>query len=675
MTMQNQWHAMRGFTRDPSVTKQRLKPGTVKRIAGYARPYRLDLTIFLLAAALDAVVTVLYPVLLGIVIDKGILPKRTSVVLVVAGIVAGLAIFDAFLGVVQRYFTSRVGEGLIYDLRSQVFEHVQRQPIAFFTRAQTGSLVSRLNNDVIGAQQALTSTLSSVVSSVLQLVLVLAAMFFYSWLITVVALVLIPVFLYPARRVGRRLQRLTRESMQLDAQMGSTMTERFNVAGAMLAKLYGRPADELSLFSGRAARVRDIGVLTALWGSALMTGLGLLATLSTSVVYGLGGELVIRGVLQIGGLVALATLLSRLYAPITALSNVQVNVMTALVSFDRVFEVLDLKPLIDEREGAVPLAAAPGASGWLAGPSPAPAIEFDHVSFRYPAAADVSLASLESIALPVPERAGPSQNALTDVSFVAPAGKLTALVGPSGAGKTTITHLVSRMYDPTSGVVRIGGSDIRDVTLASLHDVVGVVTQDAHLYHDTIRANLLYARPQASERELILACQAAQIWDLVAGLPDGLDTVVGDRGYRLSGGEKQRIAIARLLLKAPSVVVLDEATAHLDSESEAAVQRALKTALAGRTSLVIAHRLSTIREADQILVIDDGQVVERGPHGNLLAAGGLYADLYQTQFARQESAEPALPQAAPTAVDAASVDAASVEAASVEAASVEAASI
>ncbi len=646
MTMQHQWQAMRGFTRDPSVTKQRLKPGTVRRIARYARPYRLELAIFLLASALDAVVTVAYPVLLGIVIDKGIVPRHTSVVLAVAGIVAGLAVFDAFLGVVQRYFTARVGEGLIYDLRAQVFEHVQRQPIAFFTRAQTGSLVSRLNSDVIGAQQALTSTLSSVVSSALQLVLVLAAMFFYSWLVTVVALVLIPVFLYPARRVGRRLQRLTRESMQLDAQMGSTMTERFNVAGAMLAKLYGRPADELSLFSGRAARVRDIGVLTALWGSALFTGLGLLATLSTSVVYGLGGDLVIRGTLQIGGMVALATLLSRLYGPITALSNVQVNVMTALVSFDRVFEVLDLRPLIDEREGAVPLAGAPGASGWQAGPSRAPAIEFDHVSFRYPAAAEVSLASLESIALPVPERPGPGLQALTDVSFVAPAGKLTALVGPSGAGKTTITHLVSRMYDPTSGVVRIGGTDIRDVTLISLHDAVGVVTQDAHLFHDTIRANLQYARPQATEPELILACQAAQIWDLVAGLPDGLDTVVGDRGYRLSGGEKQRIAIARLLLKAPSVVVLDEATAHLDSESEAAVQRALKTALAGRTSLVIAHRLSTIREADQILVIDGGQVIERGVHAGLLAAGGLYADLYQTQFARQEGIQPAPADAA-----------------------------
>jgi ATP-binding cassette, subfamily B, bacterial len=637
MTMQNQWHAMRGFSRDPSVTKQKLKPGTVRRIAGYARPYRLDLVIFLLAAALDAVVTVMYPVLIGVVIDKGIVPRKTDVVLIVAGIVAGLAVFDAFLGIVQRYFTSRVGEGLIYDLRTQVFGHVQRQPLAFFTRAQTGSLVSRLNSDVIGAQQALTSTLASVVSSVLQLALVLAAMFFYSWQVTVVALVLIPIFLYPARRLGRRLQRLTRESMQLDAQMGSTMTERFNVAGAMLSKLYGRPADDLDLFSGRAGRVRDIGVLTALWGSALFTGLTLLATLSTSVVYGLGGELVIRGTLQIGAMVAMATLLSRLYGPITSLSNVQVNVMTALVSFDRVFEVLDLKPLIDESPGAVQLAGARGGGG-PSGSLAAPDIEFDHVSFRYPAASEVSLASLESIALPAPERPAGDQQALTDVSFRAPAGKLTALVGPSGAGKTTITHLVSRMYDPTDGVVRIGGADIRDVTLESLHDVVGVVTQDAHLYHDTIRANLLYARPAASEQELILACQAAQIWDLVSGLPDGLDTVVGDRGYRLSGGEKQRIAIARLLLKAPSVVVLDEATAHLDSESEAAVQRALKTALAGRTSVVIAHRLSTIREADQILVIDNGRVVEQGRHVDLLAAGGLYADLYQTQFAQQEAA-------------------------------------
>jgi ATP-binding cassette, subfamily B, bacterial len=625
---------MRGFARDPSVTKQKLKPGTVRRVAGYARPYRWELVIFLAAAALDAVITVSYPVLLGWIIDRGIIPKRLGVVLVIAGVAAGLAVFDAFLNIVQRWYNARVGEGLIYDLRTQVFGHVQRQPLAFFTRAQTGSLVSRLNSDVIGAQQALTSTLSSVVSSALQLILVLVAMLYFSWLVTVIGLVLIPMFLIPARLVGRRLQRLTRESMQLDAALGSTMTERFNVAGAMLVKLFGRPREESATFGERAARVRDIGVVQAMYGSALFISLTLLASLSTAVVYGLGGDLVIRGAFQIGTLVTLALLLRQLYAPITSLSNVQVNVMTALVSFDRVFEVLDLKPLIADKPGAVALRLGqPGGNGY----GPAADIVFDHVWFRYPPASEVSLASLESIALPAPERTDASLGVLHDVSFTAPAGQLTALVGPSGAGKTTITNLVARLYDPDQGAVRIGGTDVRDVTQESLHDAVGVVTQDAHLFHDTIRANLAYARPGATEQELVDACRAAQIWDLVSVLPDGLDTVVGDRGYRLSGGEKQRVSLARLLLKAPAVVVLDEATAHLDSESEVAVQRALKAALAGRTSLVIAHRLSTIREADQILVIEDGRVRERGGHAELLAAGGLYADLYQTQFARQET--------------------------------------
>jgi ATP-binding cassette subfamily B protein len=631
----SQWHAMRGFTRDPSVTKQRLKPGTVQRIAGYARPYRRDLAIFILAAALDAVITVSYPVLLGVIIDQGIEPKRTGVVLGLAGVVASLALLDAFLNLGQRYFSARVGEGLVYDLRTQVFGHVQRQPIAFFTRAQTGSLVSRLNSDVIGAQQALTSTLSSVVSSVLQLILVLIAMFYYSWLVTVIALLLLPVFLVPARLVGRRLQRLTREAMQLDAAMGTTMTERFNVAGAMLVKLFGKTDAENQVFAGRAAKVRDIGVVQAIYGGTLFIALTLLASLATAVVYGVGGTLVVRGAFQVGALVTLALLLQRLYGPITSLSNVQINVMTALVSFDRVFEVLDLKPLIGDRAGAVPLVVAGQARG--SGPAGPPGdIVFDSVSFRYPAASEVSLASLESIALDVPERADASLGVLHEVSFTAPARQLTALVGPSGAGKTTITHLVSRLYDPDEGAVRIGGTDIRDVTQDSLHDAVGVVTQDAHLFHDTIRANLAYARPGATERELIAACEAAQIWDLISVLPDGLDTIVGDRGYRLSGGEKQRVALARLLLKAPVVVVLDEATAHLDSESEAAVQRALKTALAGRTSLVIAHRLSTIRDADQILVIDKGRVRVHGRHEDLLAAGGLYAELYRTQFASQE---------------------------------------
>ncbi len=619
---------MRSFRQDPTVTQQKLKPGTVRRIISYAKPYRLYLSLFLFATVLDALITVVNPLLLRAIIDKGILGHSEALVIGLAGTVAAVAVFDAFLGFVTRWYSARIGEGLIYDLRTQVFSHVQQQPIAFFTRAQTGSLVSRLNSDVIGAQQAITSTMSSVVSNILTVGAILVTMFYLSWQISLIALVLIPLFLLPARRVGRRLQRLTRESMQLDAAMSSTMTERFNVAGAMLVKLFGRPREESEVFAERAGRVRDIGVVQAMYGQVFFISLSLLAALATAVVYGVGGTLVIRGALQIGTLVALSQLLVRVYGPIAQLSNVQISVMTALVSFDRVFEILDLKPLIAERPDASVL-PAPTAGGL------APEIEFDHVSFRYPTASEVSLASLESIALPAPERQGATAGVLHDVSFHAPSGKLTALVGPSGAGKTTITALAARLYDPDDGVVRIGGHDVKDVTLDSLHDVVGVVTQDAHLFHDTIRANLTYARPAATELELIGACEAAQIWDLISDLPDGLDTVVGDRGYRLSGGEKQRVAIARLLLKAPSVVVLDEATAHLDSESEVAVQRALKTAFAGRTSLVIAHRLSTIREADQILVVDAGRITQRGTHEELLAAGGLYADLYHTQFAGQ----------------------------------------
>jgi len=631
MTVAN-WQAMRSFTRDRSVTQQRIKPGTVRRIISYARPYRLHLAVYLAMTVVSAVIGVAVPLLLKNIVDDGILPKNTAVVFQIAGVVAGLALAGAGISVATRWFSARIGEGLIYDLRTEVFRHVQRQPIAFFTRAQTGSLVSRLNSDVIGAQQALTSTLSSVVSNVVGLALVFAAMIWLSWLVTVISLVLIPLFVIPARLVGRRLQRLTRESMQLDAEMGSTMTERFNVAGAMLVKLFGDPENESRVFAHRAARVRDIGVVTAMYGGALFIALSLLASMATAVVYGVGGGLVIHGTFQLGTLVALTALLGRLYGPITALSNVQVDVMTALVSFDRVFEVLDLKPLIADRPGAKPL---PRGSS--------PEVTFDRVSFRYPSASEVSLASLESIALPAPERADQNHDVLHDMTFTAPAGQLTALVGPSGAGKTTITALVSRLYDPVSGTVLVGGHDLRDVTQQSLHEAVGVVTQDAHMFHDTIRANLVYARESATEDELVEACKSAQIWQLIASLPDGLDTVVGDRGYRLSGGEKQRLAIARLLLKAPEVVVLDEATAHLDSESEVAVQRALKAALAGRTSLVIAHRLSTIREADQILVIDGGRIRELGKHEDLLAAGGLYAELYHTQFARQETT--ALPAA------------------------------
>jgi ATP-binding cassette subfamily B protein len=632
---------MRSFRQDPTVTQQKLKPGTVRRIIGYAKPYKLYLSLFLVATILDSLITVVNPLLLRVIIDKGILGHREAIVAVIAGAVAAVAAFDAFLGFTTRWYSARIGEGLIYDLRTEVFSHVQQQPIAFFTRAQTGSLVSRLNSDVIGAQQAITSTMASVVSNILTVGAILITMFYLSWQISLIAIVLIPLFLLPARRVGRRLQRLTRESMQLDAVMGSTMTERFNVAGAMLVKLFGRPREESDVFAERAGRVRDIGIIQAMYGQVFFISLTLLAALATALVYGLGGSLVISGALQVGTLVALSQLLVRVYGPIAQLANVQISVMTALVSFDRVFEVLDLKPLIAERPDAAVLPARVAAEG-LAGSAGsagsatvAPQIEFDGVSFRYPTASEVSLASLESIALPRPERPGAVAGVLHEVSFRAPSGKLTALVGPSGAGKTTITALAARLYDPNDGIVRIGGYDVKDVTLESLHDVVGVVTQDAHLFHDTIRVNLTYARPSASELELIEACEAAQIWDLISHLPDGLDTVVGDRGYRLSGGEKQRVAVARLLLKAPSVVVLDEATAHLDSESEAAVQRALKTALAGRTSLVIAHRLSTVREADQILVVDAGRIVQRGTHEELLAAGGLYADLYHTQFAGQ----------------------------------------
>src|ERR1700723_3053592 len=623
---------MRSFRQDPSVTQQKLKPGIVRRIMKDAKPHKLWRSLFLIVTILDALITVVNPLLLRAIIDKGILGHHLAVVIGIASAVAAVAVFDPFLGFASRWYSSRIGEGLIYDLRTEVFSHVQQQPIAFFTRAQTGSLVSRLNSDVIGAQQAITSTMSSVVSNILTVGAILVTMFYLSWEISLVAVVLIPLFLLPARRVGRRLQRLTRESMQLDAAMGSTMTERFNVAGAMLVKLFGKPQKESDVFAGRAGRGRDIGVIQSMYGSVFFISLSLLAALATAVVYGVGGTLAVRGALQVGTLVALTQLLVRVYGPIAQLSNVQISVMTALVSFDRVFEVLDLKPLIADRPDAVVLPARVQSADGLV----APDIEFDDVSFRYPSASEVSLASLESIALRAPERPASAAGVLPDVSFRAPSGQLTALVGPSGAGKTTITALAARLYDPNEGTVRIGGQDIRDVTQESLHDVVGVVTQDAHMFHDTIRANLSYARPEATEADLVAACRAAQIWELISALPDGLNTVVGDRGYRLSGGEKQRLAIARLLLKAPSVVVLDEATAHLDSESEAAVQAALKTALSGRTSLVIAHRLSTIREADQILVVDEGQVRERGTHADLLAAGGLYAELYHTQFAGQE---------------------------------------
>lgn len=613
---------MRSFSRDRSVVRQRLAPGTRRRVLGYARPYRRLISVFVGLTLVDAALVVVSPLLLRQIVDGGVVPKQVRVVVLLSALVAGLAVVEAVVSLVQRWYSSRIGEGLIYDLRTQVFAHVLRQPVAFFTRTQTGALVSRLNSDVIGAQQAFTSTLSGVVSNAVSLVLVVAAMLYLSWPVTLASLALLPVFLLPARHVGARLAGLTRQSMELNADMGSRMTERFNVAGALLVKIFGRVQDETEEFSARAGRVRDIGVRIAMSNRVFFAALGLVASLATALVYGLGGYLVIAQNLSLGTLLALAALLGRLYGPLTALSTVRVDVMTALVSFERVFEVLDLEPLVRERPDARPLPRGPLS------------VELDAVRFTYPSAEQVSLASLEQVS--VPDRQG-GDEVLHGVSLRAEAGQLVAVVGPSGAGKSTIASLVARLYDPDAGAVRVGGMDLREVSTASLHDAVGVVTQDAHLFHDTVRANLLYARPGATQDDLVRALRDARIWDLVAALPEGLDTVVGDRGHRLSGGEKQRIALARLLLKAPGVVVLDEATAHLDSESEAAVQRALDGALAGRTALVIAHRLSTVRAADLIVVIDGGRVVERGRHADLLALGGVYADLYRTQFAEDHS--------------------------------------
>ncbi len=614
--------SMRSYLQDASVTHHRLPRSTLRRILAFARPYRRMLAGFLALLVVDAAAGAATPLLFRHLIDDGIAEGDRALVVTLAGAAAGLALLTAVLSVAERWVSASVGEGLIQDLRTAVFDHVQRMPLAFFSRTRTGALVQRLNGDVLGAQQAFTSTLQTVVSNGLTIVFTLAAMLAMSWRLTLVALVLVPAFVLPARWFGRRLADLARRSYELNADAGQLMNERFNVAGAHLAKVYGDPARESARYATHVGLLRDVGVRRALYSTWFRVGLTTLASVAIAIVYGLGGLQAIAGELTVGVVVALTAYLGRLYGPLTAMSNVQVDVMTALVSFERVLEVLDLEPTVAEKPDAADLRAAVAERG--------ASVELDDVTFRYPRAEDVSLASLESVAA---VRKDPTSDTLHDVSFAVPAGAMVALVGPSGAGKTTISQLVSRMYDPTSGAVRIAGTDLRDVTFASLRGTVGVVSQEAHLFHDTVAENLRFARPDATDADLERALRQARIWNLVERLPEGLETVVGDRGYRLSGGERQRLAIARLLLKAPDIVVLDEATAHLDSESEAAVQAALDEALSGRTSLVIAHRLSTVRGADSIVVVDDGRVVEQGTHADLLAAGGLYAELYRTQFA------------------------------------------
>ena len=614
----NPWAAYQGFTNDRSVKKKQLSAGTLKRVMSYATEFRVYIFVYLSLLVFDSLLVVAQPLLFKRIVDTAIPNKDSGMVISMALLIAGTAILGAALGLISRRMSSAIGEGLIFNMRTQVFDHVQQQSIAFFTRAQTGALISRLNSDVMGAQRAFTSTLGGVVGNLISLVVVAATMFILSWQITVASLLMLPLFMIPARWMGSRLQTMTRQQADYNSAMSTQMAERFNVSGALLMKIFGTPQRESQMFSEKADAVRIMGIRISMANTVFFTAIVLVGSLATALVYGMGGVSVINGTLTLGTLLALSALLGRLYGPITALANVRVDIMTSLVSFERVFEVLDLKPMVTDQSDALELKRG-GIS-----------VEFDHVNFRYPSAQEVSLASLEMVAQP--ESRSTSELILQDVSFSAAPGELIALVGPSGAGKSTITALVSRLYDASSGAVKLDGTDVRELTQESLHRVVGVVMQDAHMYHDTIRANLLYANPQASEEQIWEACASAQIAEMIRELPEGLDTVVGDRGHRLSGGEKQRLAIARLLLKAPDVVVLDEATAHLDSENEAAVQSALAIALRGRTSIVVAHRLSTIRQADQILVLDDGAIVQRGTHEELLADGGLYADLHQRQF-------------------------------------------
>lgn len=615
------WNTMYRSMNGPDLSKERRRENrgiTVRRIAAFAKPHRGKLSVFMVLSIVVAILTVVTPILAGRVVNNIVGDGPTSTVVWLAVLIAIIAVAEAATGLVVSWLSSNIGEGLIYDLRRAVFDHVQKMPIAFFTRTRTGALVSRLNNDVIGAQRAFSDTLSGVVSNIVTLTLTLAVMISISWQITLLALVLLPLFVLPARRMGKRMAALSREAAEYNSLMSTQMTERFSAPGATLVKLFGRPSQESEEFSWRADKVRDIGVRRSLAQSIFVTSLTLVSALALALIYGLGGYLALQGHLNAGAVVSLALLLTRMYAPMTALANARVEIMSALVSFERVFEVLDLAPLIADKPDAI------------AAPTGQQSLSFQNVSFSYPSAEKVSLASLEEVAV-LDKRGG--DEVIHDVSFTVPPGKMVALVGSSGAGKSTIAQLATRLYDVDSGSIKLGDNDIRDLESGSMHRAIGLVTQDGHLFHDTVRANLLLANPAATEQDIWDALRRSRLDGLVASLADGLDTVVGERGYRLSGGERQRLTIARLLLAHPAVVILDEATAHLDSTSEAAVQEALGEALEGRTSVVIAHRLSTIRAADEILVLEDGRVVERGTHLELLARSGRYAELYRTQFA------------------------------------------
>ena len=622
----NSWMALRSAMQQEDGPKRAVRRGTWRRVAEFARPHRATIVVFLALATVSAVIGVAMPILAGWVVDAIVDHREAATVIAIAATIAGLAVVDAGVGLFERYQSSRLGEGLILDLRRKVFEHVQRMPVAFFTRTQTGALVSRLNNDVIGAQRAFTSALSGVVTNVIALALTLVVMLRLTWQVTLLAVILLPLFVVPARRVGAKVGALERESANHNAAMTTQMTERFSAPGATLVKLFGRPEVEADEFGTRATRVAQIGVRSALQMEVFFRSLTLVSGLAQALIYGLGGYLALQGQLEAGTVVTMALLLNRLYAPLTALATARLDVVTALVSFERVFEVLDIDPLIKEPADPTPLPAGPVS------------VELDGVHFRYPAADQVSLASLEEVAV-LDDRAG--DEVLRGVSLHIDPGQMVALVGASGAGKSTLASLVPRLYDVDGGAVRLSGIDVRDLSFADLRHAVGVVTQDGHLFHDSVRANLQFAAPEATDDDLWSALGQARLDHLVRTLPDGLDTIIGERGYRLSGGERQRLTIARLLLAQPRVVILDEATAHLDAQSEAAVQLALSAAFEGRTALVIAHRLSTIRAADAILVVDGGRIVERGTHAALLALGGRYADLYRTQFAAEGTGEPA----------------------------------